>query len=238
MKPVLAALSDTLPLAVSVSLVGTVFGVTARRAGMTGGELALMSGLVFAGAAQFAAVSLWTAGGSALQIVITTLIVNLRHLLMGASVARHFGGRVSRPTLAALAAGLSDESYAATTRRFALHGPSARYMLVANSVIYAAWLISTLFGAQFGNVVANPERYALDFAFPAAFLGILVPQIRGRSFIAASVAATAASVLAALVIFGTLFIFGIGGPVFLPAVVLFVLVTIIQISKRESNNPT
>ncbi len=44
--------------------------------------------------------------------------------------------------------------------------------------------------------------------------------------------------LAALVIFGTLFIFGIGGPVFLPAVVLLVLVTIIQISKRESNNPT
>lgn len=186
---------------------GAVFGVTARDAGLTAWETALMSAFVFAGAAQFAAVALWSAGASALQIVATTFVVNLRYLLMGASMARFLSKRHGRPlpraALAALAAGLSDESYAVSARRFAAHGPSARYLLAANTLLYVTWLSSSLLGALFGALVANPERYGLDFAFPAAFLAILLPELKERPALAAAGAAAAASVLVALYVPGS-----------------------------------
>lgn len=200
------ALKDTLPLAASALVYGTVFGVTSRNAGLTAVETALMSAFVFAGAAQFAAVSLWSAGASALQIVLTAFVVNLRYLLMGASMARFLSERRGRPlsraALAALAAGLSDESYAVSARRFAAHGPSARYLLVANSLLYVTWLSSSLLGALFGALVANPERFGLDFAFPAAFLAILLPQLKDLPALAAAGAAAATSVLVALYVPG------------------------------------
>lgn len=201
-----AALKDALPLAVSVFVYGTVFGVTSRNAGLTPAETGLMSAFVFAGAAQFAAVSLWSAGASALQIVLTAFVVNLRYLLMGASMARLLSERQGRPlprtALAALAAGLSDESYAVSARRFSAHGPSGRYLLVANSLLYVTWLSSSLLGAFFGALVARPERFGLDFAFPAAFLAILLPQLKTRPAVVAAAAAAMTSVLVALYVPG------------------------------------
>lgn len=185
---------------------GTVFGVTARNAGLTAPETALMSASVFAGAAQFAAVSLWSAGASALQIVMTAFVVNLRYLVMGASMARFLSKRQGQPptkaVLAALAAGLSDESYALSARHFAAHGPSARYLLAANSLLYVTWVSSSLLGALFGALVANPERFGLDFAFPAAFVALLLPEFKGSSTLAAAGAAAVTSVLVALYVPG------------------------------------
>src|SRR5712691_7227893 len=70
-------------IALSVFSYGLVFGVLAREAGLSVLESLLMSGLVFAGAAQFVVLGLWATPLPIGPIVLTTLIVNLRHLLMG-----------------------------------------------------------------------------------------------------------------------------------------------------------
>src|SRR3954454_11247535 len=78
-----------LPLAVIVAAYGLVWGVLARQAGLGLGDVALMSGLVFAGSAQFVALDMWTASAAALPvgaIVFATLIVNLRLVLMSATL--------------------------------------------------------------------------------------------------------------------------------------------------------
>src|SRR5215470_13566054 len=80
-----------LPLALGAFTYGAVFGVLARQAGLSVLEALLMSGLVFAGASQFVALGLWTAPLPIVALISTTLIVNLRHVLMGAALRPWFG---------------------------------------------------------------------------------------------------------------------------------------------------
>jgi predicted branched-subunit amino acid permease len=80
----------TLPIALGDFAFGLVFGVVARQAGLSLSESVLMSGLVFAGAAQFIAIGLWTAPLPIVSLIVTTLVVNLRHLLMGAALRPWF----------------------------------------------------------------------------------------------------------------------------------------------------
>jgi len=61
--------------------------------------------------------------------------------------------------------------------------------------LYAAWVGSTWCGAGLGSTLADPRSYALDFAFPGAFIALLIPQLKGRAVRAAAVAAAAASLL-------------------------------------------
>ena len=97
-------LLQTAPLAASVFTYGLVFGALSRQAGLSTLQALLMSALVYAGSAQFLALGMLTTGATALPVIISTLIVNLRHLLMGASLAPYLKGE--RPwRLAVLAAG-------------------------------------------------------------------------------------------------------------------------------------
>ena len=74
-----------LPIALVDVPFAIVLGVLARQAGLSTAEITLMSMLVFAGASQLIAVGLWAFPVPVLTIVLTTLIVNVRHLLMGAA---------------------------------------------------------------------------------------------------------------------------------------------------------
>ena len=81
----------TLPLAPGVVAFGLLYGVMARQVGFSPWEALGMSLIVHAGSAQFTALGMWQAAG-AIPIILTTLVINLRHLLMGASVAPYLRG--------------------------------------------------------------------------------------------------------------------------------------------------
>ena len=87
-----AGIVTTLPVALGIFTYGIVFGVLARQAGLSVLEAVLMSLFVSAGSAQFAALGLWANPLPVLAIVLTTLLVNLRHVLMGAALRPWFGG--------------------------------------------------------------------------------------------------------------------------------------------------
>src|SRR3546814_9121214 len=55
-------------------------------------ETALMGATVFAGASQFVAVEIWTTPPAVALLTATALMVNLRHVLMGAAMAPHVRG--------------------------------------------------------------------------------------------------------------------------------------------------
>jgi 4-azaleucine resistance transporter AzlC len=152
-----------------------------------------MSLLVFAGAAQFTAVSIIGAGGvQAALIVLTTLMINLRHLLMGASLAPYMQ-RLNTRWQALLAFGMVDESYALTITRFTARGAS-QYQLGADLAIYIAWTTFSGVGAALGGLIRNPLRWGLDFAMPATFIVLLIPQLRGWKEVLVCVTAGALAV--------------------------------------------
>jgi len=180
------------PLAVSIAGCGVAWGTLARQGGMTLPEIFLMSSVVFAGASQFVAVGMLGAGAGMGEIILTTLILNLRHLLMGAALAPYFR-RLAPWRTALLAHGLVDETFALAAERFRTTGGDAAFFLGTGTLAFVSWNAATLLGAFVGSGTLNPRDYALDFAFLGAFIGLLVPQIRSRStflaFLAAAVTA-------------------------------------------------
>lgn len=200
-----SGLREGFPLAVSIFAYGLVFGVLARQAGLTYFDALLMSGVVFAGSSQFAAVAMISAGVGAGQIITATLLLNLRHLLMGASLAPYLQ-KVKPWKLALLAHGLNDESYALTISRFQRHGGSAAYFLAVGIATFIGWFGSTVVSAAGVNFLGDPKRLGLDYAFYGVFIGLLVPQLKDRPTVAAAATGAVSAVLAARFIPGNWYI--------------------------------
>ena len=171
-------LAATLPLAPGIFAFGLLYGVMARRVGLTPGEALLMSVLVHAGSAQFIALGMWNTAGAG-PIILTTLVVNLRHLLMGASIAPHLR-HLSGPWKAVLALCMSDESYALAISAYEEGAGDHLHFLGANLGTGLTWWASGWLGAMLGDSVPDPSRYGLDLVFPLAFLGLLRSFLKDR----------------------------------------------------------
>lgn len=184
-----------LPLAPGVVAFGLLYGVMAGQVGFSPLEAWAMSAIVHAGSAQFAVLGMWQATG-AVPIILTTLVINARHLLMGASVAPHLR-HLSPRWRAFLALWMSDESYALAIAAYERGDGGHRYFLGANVGIYLLWPTSGLLGALLGAAVPDPSRYGLDLVFPLGFLGLLTVFVRDRVSVAVALAAGGLAVLGA-----------------------------------------
>ena len=162
------------PLAIAVGAFGVSFGVLARAAGMGGLAPIVMSITTFAGSAQFAAVSVLGAGGSAATAVIAAVLLNARYLPLGVTVAPWLqGGIWSRLLHAHL---MVDESWAVAAEGDGRWNP--RVLLAAGAGIWIAWVLGTTIGVLSGDLIGDPATFGLDAAFPALFLALLAPQLR------------------------------------------------------------
>src|SRR6266581_8812002 len=187
----------TIPLAISAFAIGIVFGVLARQAKLSVTDALLMSGLVYAGASQFVALSLWTTiPFPVTTIILTTFIVNMRHLLMGASLRPWFS-RLSPWKVYTSVFFMVDESWALTMSDFAAGGRDAGFLLGSGLILYIAWVSSAVIGRTAGAWIQNPAQWGLDFAFTAVFTALLVGMWKGKSnllpWIVAAVVAVAAA---------------------------------------------
>jgi 4-azaleucine resistance transporter AzlC len=189
----------SLALVPSVFVYGTVFGGLAVQAGLYPIEVWGMSVLVFAGASQFVAVPMIAAGAPVLAIVLTTYVVNMRHYLMAATLAPSFRG-FRRRWLAVIAHFINDESFAVAAARS--QPPDAGVYLGSAAAIAGAFVGGVLIGTLLGGLVHDPERYGLDFAFPAVFLSLVAVQLRRHSDWLVAVGAAVLAVALALVLAG------------------------------------
>src|SRR5947199_3027353 len=151
-KGVLAGAKRVLPLAFSDLAFGLVFGVLARQAGLSVLEVFLMSGLVFAGSAQLIVLSLWIVPLPIGTILLTTLIVNLRYLLMGAAVSQWFTRLSSLKAYATLFF-LADENWALMVSEFEGGKRNAAFLLGSGLVLLTSWVSSTVLGRILGGAV-------------------------------------------------------------------------------------
>lgn len=170
-----------------------IYGAMAALAGLGLWQTLGMSLLVYAGSAQFLAVSLLMSGAGVLVILLTTFIVNLRHMLYSAALQPYVGALPLRWRLP-LAFGLTDETFAVVQRRYLSRGMAghARWYHAGVALsLYLAWGGGSLAGVLFGQRVPNLEGWGLDFAMLATFIGIVVPALRNLPQIAAALVAAA-----------------------------------------------
>jgi len=176
---------------------GTLYGAAAR--GVLGVPLTLVSSLlVYSGALQFALVALLGAGATILPLVLTTVVLNLRHLVLGAALRSRFESGPLRRAL--LAFFLVDETFgfaiAAGNRAAprAVGAVTERTLLFAGLTLYAAWLVGTVVGVLGGGLAA--VEGAAGAIFPVLFIGLASLAATRRSH---AVRALAAAVLTAAV---------------------------------------
>jgi 4-azaleucine resistance transporter AzlC len=179
-RGVVRGFRDCLPVALGVGAYGLVFGVLARRAGLSVLEAALMSATVLAGAAQLVAVELWTDPLPAAVILLTTAVVNLRYLLMGAALRPWFA-RLTTSQAYGSVFFLTDEDWALAMADLRSGAGRGAYLLGAGLALWTLWVAATVLGATAGGAVGDPARFGLDFALTAVFLTIAVSLWEGRS---------------------------------------------------------
>lgn len=168
------------PIALSIAAYGVVWGVLAGQAGLSVLEVALMSGLVYAGASQFVAVTLWVPGAPPIgAVVIAVAIINLRMLLMTATL-RPLMAETPRWRAAAAMFFVADEVWALSMAQLSKGKGSVAFLLGTGVLAWLAWVSSTLTGRLLGAVISDPKTYGLDFAFTATFLALLFGMWKGR----------------------------------------------------------
>lgn len=194
----LAGARDTLPLIVGAIPFGLIFGTLAQRSGLSWAAALGMSAFVYAGSSQFIAVGLIAAGTSLPIILLTTLVVNLRHLLYAASLVPYIR-RLPSSWKVAMAFWLTDETFAVAIRRYSDARPSPYkhwYYLGSALAMYSNWLLCTWLGLAAGQMLPNAASWGLDFAMVATFIGMTVPYVTTRPMAATVVVAGVVALLA------------------------------------------
>lgn len=211
----LLGLKGAVPIAMGYVPIGLAMGVLAARAGLSPLEIGAMSVLVYAGASQFIGVGMLAAGFGPLAIALTTLLVNLRHVLMSAALSPYMS-RIRRGVAAGLAFFITDESFAVSVGVFRERGRAdVAYMVGLYGTAYASWVLATVGGAMLGGAFAVPDAFALDFALPAMFIGLLAGQLREKTAVATAVAAAVIAVAGAPLLGGwTVMVASVGAAAF------------------------
>lgn len=171
-----AGLRAGVPYALAGAVVALSFGVLARHAGFSAIGAIVMSAIVFAGSAQFAAIAIIAGGGGVGAAIAAAALMNSRFLSMGVALAPSLSGRALQR--AAQGQTVVDASWAMANRgdgRFDRH-----FLFGASAVQYVTWMIGTTVGAVAGTGLGDPRALGLDAIFPAFFLALLLPELRDR----------------------------------------------------------
>lgn len=192
-------LLDALGIAVSAVGFGFVYGLAAREAGFSPIEVVAMSTIVFAGAAQFAAVGYVTSGLAWPAIMLLTALLNARHLLYSAALApwlRH----VPIWRRAVMAHVLTDEAFALSIAHFQRLGRTDErgFWIAAIASTFIPWNVATFAGSALGGQITDPNRLGIDIIFPAAMIGLAVGLVTGRRELVAAMVGAGVGVVAAL----------------------------------------
>jgi 4-azaleucine resistance transporter AzlC len=155
--------------------IAIAFGLLAKNTGVSLPHTVGMSLLVFAGASQFMALELIALGTGGLEIVFSTFIVNIRHLLMSMSINEKAVDE-ERWIKGLYAFFITDEVFAvASTGSDDIRSP---YLFGLGIMAYLGWTVNTAFGYLVGSVLPVTLQQGMSVALYAMFIGLLVPSIK------------------------------------------------------------
>ena len=188
---------DTLPLILAAVPFGILYGVLAKAGGLSSWATMGMSLLVFAGSAQFIAVSMIAASVAWPTILLTTFFVNLRHMLYSATLAPHVT-QYSSFIRARMAFWLTDETFAVVANWLRNNENKEGlqwYYFGSGLLMYGNWLLCTWIGVTLGQSLPGMENWGLEVAMIVAFVGIIAPALNNLPMIITALTASACAVL-------------------------------------------
>jgi 4-azaleucine resistance transporter AzlC len=193
----LSGARDTFPLLLGALPFGLIYGAVAATSGLSVTAAVAMSAFVFAGASQFIAVGLVAAQTPVAIIVLTTFIVNLRHMLYSATLLPYLRDLPQKWRIP-LAFWLTDETFAVTVHRFQKTDSSTCkhwYQLGSSIAMYLNWQFWCFLGLVLGNRIPDAQSWGLDVAMPVTFIGMIIPFVKTIPVAVCVLTAGAASLL-------------------------------------------
>ena len=174
------AFRASIPIFIAYLPIGIVGGILLKAAGVSTFFIILMSLLVFGGSAQYIAAAMITAGASVASIVVTTFLINLRHLLMSSNLNMVIKNKSPKYILP-FGLGLTDETFAVNYEKYiGGHWDDTRAMLV-NYMCLGIWIVSFFLGSCLGSFI-RIDTYISGFIITALFCNFSISTITYHSY--------------------------------------------------------
>ena len=162
-----------MPISLFVFVFGLAFGVATLQSDMAAVEVMAMSITIFAGTAQFAVLDMWGAQVPILPLLLTTLAINSRMLLMGASLYPWLRLVPARRRYASLVV-LSDANWAMTLNDLQQGRNNLGTLVGGGIALWLCWQAGTLTGLLLGAGIDDPRRIGLDMVMGCFMLSMMM----------------------------------------------------------------
>jgi len=166
-----------MPVAIFVIPFGIGFGAAAVQTGVSTTQASVMSGLVVAGASQFAVLDLWQSPLPLFSLAIVALAVNARHIIMGAALSGWINQLPPCQMVLALVT-LSDANFADTQASLRSGDPEIGYLMGGGLMLWLAWTTGTILGATIGSLAGNLDQWGVDVVMVAFFAAVVCGDLR------------------------------------------------------------
>ncbi len=187
----LRGMRDGIPICLGYFAVSFALGIAGRGVGMNAVQAFVMSLTMVASAGQFAAITLIGAGAGVIEMITTTLIVNLRYLLMSCSLTQKLSPDTKFIHRLGLAYCMTDEIFGLSVSVDGFLRPVYTYGITFISV--SGWCLGTVLGVIAGNILPALVTNALGVAMYGMFLAIIIPPAKKNHFIGILVAVSMAA---------------------------------------------
>jgi len=192
---ILRGVSLIMPLCIGDFPFSFIVGALSVSMGMSIWQSTSWSFIVIAGSAQLLALNMIKTGSGLAVIIFTTFIINLRHILYSASMAGEVR-EASFLTKVFMSWALTDEVYAISIKEMDKNkGEKYLFYFTVMLTFWAMWVLADFLGAVIGAAFPDIQKYGLDFAMVAAFIAIVVPQIKSQACTVAALVASVSGVL-------------------------------------------
>ena len=176
LKSYLYGVKKGIPVLIGFLPVAISYAIAATSSGMSAGETVGMSAAVFAGASQIMATEMIASGAGYIAIIMTTLVLNLRHIIMSTCVFRKLTTRNWFIRILS-GFGVTDETFAIFTTE-SDEKSDEYFMLGLISISYASWVLGSLVGVVLGQVLPESLSQSFGIALYALFIALIVPDIK------------------------------------------------------------
>lgn len=182
---------DGIPICLGYFAVSFALGIAGRGVGMNAVQAFVMSLTMVASAGQFAAITLIGAGAGIIEMITTTIVVNLRYLLMSCSLTQKLSPETKLLHRLALSYCMTDEIFGLSISVDGFLRPVYTYGITMISV--SGWCLGTVLGVVAGNILPALVTNALGVAMYGMFLAIIIPPAKENHFLGALVAVSMAA---------------------------------------------
>ena len=177
----LRGMKHGIPICAGYFAVSFALGIAARGIGMDALQAFVMSLTMVASAGEFAAVTLIGSGAGVVEMIITSLIVNLRYFLMSCSLTQKLDPGMKPVHRFGLPYCVTDEIFGLSVSVDGWLNPVYTYGITLISV--SGWCAGTVLGVLVGNILPDMVSNALGVAMYGMFLAIIIPPAKKDSFI-------------------------------------------------------